>query len=195
MTNESMGPNGPESNMPVVFDDRGVVKTNSLDVATYFGKRHDNVVRDVRRLIMEGGALKSEETPLSVKAMFALSEYIDEQGKLQPCYDVNRDGFLLLTMGYTGKTALRMKLAYMGRFNAMEAALRDGATITAMPSSSSGQETEARKLEMVREARLSWGDDAGREVWVMKGLPLTDSMRRLQRQMPPPAGEGRGRCH
>lgn len=35
-------------------------------------------------------------------------------------YIIYRDGFMLLVMGYTGKKALAIKLAYIEAFNAME---------------------------------------------------------------------------
>lgn len=38
-------------------------------------------------------------------------------------YYMNRDGFTLLVMGYTGEKAMKFKLAYIRQFNAMEKAL------------------------------------------------------------------------
>lgn len=38
-------------------------------------------------------------------------------------YYMNRDGFTLLVMGYTGEKAMQFKLAYIKQFNAMEKAL------------------------------------------------------------------------
>ena len=39
-------------------------------------------------------------------------------------FDMTRDGFTLLAMGFTGAKALRFKKAYIQAFNAMEAELR-----------------------------------------------------------------------
>ena len=39
-------------------------------------------------------------------------------------YDITRDGFAMLAMGFTGKEAARWKEAYISTFNAMEAKLR-----------------------------------------------------------------------
>ena len=36
---------------------------------------------------------------------------------------MNRDGFTLLVMGYTGEKAMKFKIAYIKQFNAMEQAL------------------------------------------------------------------------
>ena len=56
--------------------------------------------------------------------MFQKSTYTNEQnGQTYPMYLMNRDGFTLLAMGFTGKKALQFKLAYIDAFNTMEAEL------------------------------------------------------------------------
>lgn len=40
-------------------------------------------------------------------------------------YIMNRDGFSLLAMGFTGKKALEWKLKYINAFNEMERQLRE----------------------------------------------------------------------
>ena len=87
--------------------------TTSLEVAKFFSKRHDHVVRSIQDLI--------SNTPESFSAPnFGAAEYSDEQGKPRPMFILYRDGFMLLVMGYTGKKALAMKLAYIEAFNRME---------------------------------------------------------------------------
>lgn len=54
---------------------------------------------------------------------FGRASYLDEQAKNRPMYIIHRDGFMLLVMGYTGKKALALKLAYIEAFNRMEAEL------------------------------------------------------------------------
>ena len=87
--------------------------TTSLEVAKFFSKRHDHVVRSIQDLI--------SNTPESFSAPnFGAAEYSDEQGKPRPMFILYRDGFMLLVMGSTGKKALAMKLAYIEAFNRME---------------------------------------------------------------------------
>jgi Rha family phage regulatory protein len=94
----------------------GRPSVTSLQIAEHFGKRHDHVVRDIRRII--------SECPADFTAPnFGVSEYTDETGRVLPMFLVFRDGFMLLVMGYTGKKALQIKLAYIAAFNAMEAEL------------------------------------------------------------------------
>lgn len=98
----------------------GVAVTTSLKVAETFGKSHDNVLRDIRKAL-SGGVLKNEETP-----MFEESTYINEQnGQEYPMFIMNRDGFTLLAMGFTGKKAMQFKIEYIAAFNAMEKALKE----------------------------------------------------------------------
>ena len=88
---------------------------SSRQIAESFGKEHRNVMRDIDSLL-EGGALKNEQTP-----MFYKTEYVHEQnGQTYPMYLMNRDGFSLLVMGFTGKAALEWKLKYIAAFNEME---------------------------------------------------------------------------
>lgn len=93
--------------------------TNSLLVAEKFGKTHDNVLKAIRNIV-GGGVVKNDETP-----MFVESTYFNQQnGQDYPLFVMNRDGFTLLAMGFTGKKALQFKLDYIAAFNAMENELR-----------------------------------------------------------------------
>lgn len=101
---------------PSVSLHSGRPATTSLEVAKFFGKRHDHVLRDVDALLSQlpenslqpnfGETYQEQETPLGVKQVRMFILY--------------RDGFMLLVMGYTGKKALAMKLAYIEAFNRME---------------------------------------------------------------------------
>ncbi len=93
----------------------GQITATSLQVAEHFGKRHPDVLRAIRKLEV------SEEFS---RCNFAPRDYFDERGKVQPMYDITRDGFAMLAMGFTGKEAARWKEAYISTFNAMEAKLR-----------------------------------------------------------------------
>ncbi|WP_454683386.1 Rha family transcriptional regulator [Ancylobacter moscoviensis] len=85
----------------------------SRDVAAFFGKQHKNVVRDIRAM--------AEDAP-STALNFQPSSYTDRTGRTLPAYEMTRDGFTLLAMGFTGKTPLAFKVRYIEEFNRMEAA-------------------------------------------------------------------------
>jgi Rha family phage regulatory protein len=120
MTFEDMPSPEGESN-PVVFVDHGQVRATSRDVARYFGKRHDNVVRAIRSIVAEAPELDG--------LTFEGIEYLDNLGRRRPAFSMDRDGFTMLAMGFTGKDARRFQWAYIQAFNRMEADLR-GQVIT-----------------------------------------------------------------
>lgn len=93
----------------------GEVLANSREIAERFEKEHKHVLRDIKNLIAQNW---------TVKNMFTESEYISDRGRKYPEYLMNRDGFSLLVMGFTGKDALEWKLKYIEAFNKMEDALK-----------------------------------------------------------------------
>ena len=109
-------------NMPANSEDfNGLVtsdlKTNSRIIAEKFEKEHRNVARDIRNLIEanpEWGMLNFEQTP-----------YVDPQnGQTYQMYEMTRDGYSMLVMGFTGKKAMEWKIKFLAAFNAMELQLR-----------------------------------------------------------------------
>ncbi|EDS5484521.1 hypothetical protein JHG98_001169 [Salmonella enterica] len=92
----------------------GQAVTSSLAVADYFTKRHDDVLKKIRVL---------ECSPEFTARNFAVSEYTDATGRKLPCYQITRDGFAFLAMGFTGKRAAQFKEPYITAFNQMEKAL------------------------------------------------------------------------
>ena len=128
---------------PSVMLHNGRPATTSLEVAKIFGKRHDNVVRDIRSII--------DNCPKRFTALnFEVSNYLDQTGRSLPMYIIFRDGFTLLAMGYTGPEAMRFKLAYIEAFNRMEAELakRNRPALPAAP-----RFDEAAMLELAAEIR------------------------------------------
>lgn len=93
--------------------------TSSLLVAEKFGKDHKNVVRDIRSII--GGMLRIEHTQLFVESVYVHPQ----NGQEYPMFIMNRDGFTLLAMGFTGEKALKFKLEYIDEFNKMEKILKE----------------------------------------------------------------------
>lgn len=101
----------------------GKLTVSSLQVAKDFGKRHDHIMRDIENLIAGTSAESSANLTTQnwgVKSFFTENTYINERGRTYECYDITRDGFSLLVMGFTGKKALEWKLKYIEAFNLME---------------------------------------------------------------------------
>lgn len=97
----------------ILSTQNGEPVASSRQIAESFGKEHKHVLRDIENLI--GG-----ESKIGLSSMFFKSEYISAQNKKLPEYLMNRDGFSLLVMGFTGKEALEWKLKYIQAFNEME---------------------------------------------------------------------------
>lgn len=89
------------------------VVVSSRQVAEKFGKLHKDVLENIRNILAaENSATKFYQE--------ATHEY---RGQKFPEYLMNRDGFTLLAMGFTGKDALQWKMKYIAAFNEMEAKL------------------------------------------------------------------------
>jgi Rha family phage regulatory protein len=100
----------------VFMGESGQAITNSLLVAKKFGKDHKHVLESIRKLMTAENS--------AVLQMFEESTYINEQNKTQPMYLMNRDGFTLLAMGFTGTKAMEFKIDYINAFNKMESKIK-----------------------------------------------------------------------
>lgn len=94
---------------------------SSRQIADNFEKRHDHVMRDI-------DAMKKDVPNFG--EMFFETTAPDSYGREQRAYLMNRDGFTLLAMGFTGKAALEWKLKYIAVFNEMEKKLADQPQLT-----------------------------------------------------------------
>ena len=99
------------------IDKKEISVVSSLDVADTFQKNHRDVMESIRNI---GNSISTAE----FSALFHLDSYKASNGKSNPMYLMNRDGFTLLVMGYTGEKAMKFKLAYIKQFNAMESTLQ-----------------------------------------------------------------------
>lgn len=105
----------------LVFNKNGQSLTDSLRVAEKFEKRHDSVFRSIKGLF--------ESSPQKCGQCFVLNNYIDDSGKSNPMYIMNRDGFMILAMGFTGAKALEFKFDFIDAFNQMERIIYESGNI------------------------------------------------------------------
>lgn len=96
----------------MVYKDQLV--TDSRQVAEHFGKQHKDVLKAIDHLVAQNCATKD---------MF-LEQTREYRGQNFRYYLMNRDGFSLLVMGFTGAKALEWKLKFLEAFNAMEKAIK-----------------------------------------------------------------------
>ena len=93
-----------------VKKDRIFCKSNL--VSEMFEKEHKNVLRDIKDLVETCSAEFSQLN-------FEPSVY-KVRGKEYPCYNLSKDGFTMLAMGFTGEKATQFKELYINKFNEME---------------------------------------------------------------------------
>ncbi len=132
----------------------GKIKTTSLQVAEFFEKEHKHVLRDIRELKCSDKFRVSN---------FGPTDFIDKNGDKQPSFEISRDGFAILAMGYTGEKAMAFKEAYINAFNTMETALIKQRVMDAIM----GKASERTKLGVWVRQGLN------QEQWAM----LDESMR------------------
>lgn len=103
---------------------------SSLDVAKFFGKDHDKVMRSI-------DTLKKQE-PDFCTANFGETIHLVAQPKGgtrdESAYIMSRDGFMFVVMGFTGEKARKTKIAYINKFNEMEASLKQVGHVPSLPA-------------------------------------------------------------
>ncbi len=93
-------------------------RTTSLKVAEAFGKLHKDVLRKIEGLDC------SEEFASAHFYANARTEQIGSGAQREfKYYEMTKDGFMFLVMGFTGKKAAQIKEAYINAFNWMAAQL------------------------------------------------------------------------
>ena len=91
---------------------------DSREVAEAIGKRHDNLLRDIRtytEIMGKIGHLKVEESDFFIK-----SSFVNAQNKVMPCYLVSKMGCELIANKLIGEKGVLFTVAYVTKFNEME---------------------------------------------------------------------------
>lgn len=135
----------------ILSTQNGEPVASSRQIAESFGKEHKDTLESIRQIL----AAENSAT----KSMFYETTF-ENRGKQYPMYLMNRDGFTLLAMGFTGKAALEWKLKYIAAFNAMEKQLATRSTSQLQDLSPElqyliklerQQNQQAKQLEQVNE--------------------------------------------
>jgi Rha family phage regulatory protein len=135
--------------VPVVKADSGVCVVSSKQVADSFGKVHRDVMRAIKMLDCSDDFRARN---------FAQSSYTSMQNKELDCYNMTRDGFAFLAMGFTGKEAAKWKEAYIAAFNAMEAEIRrrDESTMALLNRAVALMEDDKEKASAFGKGLATW---------------------------------------
>jgi Rha family phage regulatory protein len=114
----------------IVTNNDNKLTTTSKNIAEVFGKLHKNVIQSIENLECD---LPTEWHRLNFQPMLTGIEIGNGAIRQDKAYQITRDGFTLLAMGFTGKKALAFKLAYIDAFNNMADALQTKPTLPPQP--------------------------------------------------------------
>ncbi len=108
-----------------VFMEGNKVVTDSLTISKMFGKRHDNVKRDILDILLKLDDLKHSdevrELGIDLSSLkFEECGYRADNKQFYQKYLLNFDEFMLVTMGYTTQRAMIVKIKYINEFNRMK---------------------------------------------------------------------------
>ncbi len=135
--------NNDKSKVPNIFVKDGKAFTNSLDIAEKFSKKHKNVLQTIDNL----------ECSQSFRRLnFQPSSYQNAQGKEQPMFEMTKNGFIFLVMGFTGQLAAKIKEAYIMAFDRMEKELQKQWLAAKLQSSKVRLSDWSAIVEMMKKA-------------------------------------------
>ena len=107
-----------ENIMELIKIEQGQPVTTSLKVAEVFNKQHKHVIEKIEQIEQDGGKDDFH------RSNFRLNYYKDTLNRRKKIYEMTKDGFYMLVMGYNGKRALQFKKQYIKAFNQMAESLK-----------------------------------------------------------------------
>lgn len=121
------------NNKEVVFhysQNSNQIFCTSLDVARVFNKQHKNVLRDIENILKDLRKIGDLKDKLNFEQTYRDTEIrgfgkVKGKTRKDPYYNLTRDGFSLLAMGFTGTKALQWKIAFLNAFNQMEKFIKE----------------------------------------------------------------------
>ncbi|MBT5966698.1 MAG: Rha family transcriptional regulator [Gammaproteobacteria bacterium] len=131
-----------QQDLVVIDDQHKSITTNTLKVSNYFGKQHKNVLRRITNLV-KNSRLKIEP-----------SKYIDERGKVQNYYILDRKNFSIVVLGFTGEQAEDFRIEYVEQFERNAAELIEWRTSrqdVLAPTKTCNDAIEWLRLELLKE--------------------------------------------
>lgn len=117
---------------------------DSREVAEMVGKKHYNLIRDIKGYVEELGELKIEFTDF-----FRENTYKTEQNKTMPCYDITKKGCEFIAHKLTGIKGTEFTAKYINRFHDMQDAIEKGLL------QKSGYDEKLHIMEMNARSRMA----------------------------------------
>jgi Rha family phage regulatory protein len=104
--------------MDFISADGEELTTDSMKVSAVHGKRHDDILRLIRKRVAEAGewGVRNFAETLHTSA---------QNGQTYPMFVMTKDGYQFLVGRMTGKKAVEHQLAFIEAFNAMAAYIKN----------------------------------------------------------------------
>lgn len=123
------------------------IQMTSLDIAEVIGKRHADIMRDIRK--------EEEELGLEIaQRIFTLGSYKDKNNQDRPCYHFGKDGAMQLALKYDAKTRYNV-IQYLEKLERQPRVLTTKEQITASMKLS----IEANETLEHHDERLTYLED------------------------------------
>lgn len=155
ITKSAKSGNSASEPAALVSVEHGQPMTNSLLVAAEFGKRHDNVLRDI-------DALQADLSPEFWRLNFEERDYTDRRGKVQRMFRMTQAGFTALVMGFTGKKAVSLRERFIVAFQRVTDELHRLQSMRTEPAWQSARIEVKRDFRNVTDMLLEARADAGK---------------------------------
>lgn len=118
---------------------------SSVEVAEMIGKRHDNLLADIREYIKEFSLLNFKE-----RDYFIVSTY-KNRGKEYPCYDVTKKGCEFIAHKLTGIKGTEFTVKYIERFHDMEDTINGNYAISKLSPELQAIFVHDKKIQIVEQ--------------------------------------------
>ncbi|HDF8240442.1 TPA: Rha family transcriptional regulator, partial [Staphylococcus aureus] len=125
-----------------VIEQNNIHYVDSREVAEMVGKRHDNLVRDIKGYIK----VLEDSSKLSSHNFFEESTYVNSQNKVQPCYLLTKKGCDIVANKMTGSKGILFTATYVDAFHKMDEHIKQQAQLNV-------PQTPMQALEMMFKAQ------------------------------------------
>lgn len=101
-----------------IFEQDGMLWIQSTEVADMIGKRHNNLLADIRGYVESLENLG--ELKIQPSSFFQKSTYVSDQNKVLPCYLLSKQGCEFVANKLTGDKGNQFTAMYVNQFNQYE---------------------------------------------------------------------------
>lgn len=119
---------------------------DSREVAEMVGKKHNELMKDIRRYIDQLGEGKIPHTDF-----FKESSYRTEQNKKMPCFQVSKKGCEFIANKLTGVKGTEFTAKYINRFHDMEGVIANGFDLTELSPELQAIFSHDKKIQVVEK--------------------------------------------